>query len=79
MSAQSIITRSREQEIAFFLSFCIEQYKSKHNLSGTESMQKLREAGILDYLAENYAILHTQNSHWLLEEIEELLSQKETA
>ncbi len=49
----------RKQDIAYFVSFCIEQYKNAKGLTGAESMRQLDAYGNLDYLAEHYETLHT--------------------
>lgn len=51
----------RDQDIAYFLSFCIEQYKTKKKISGAESAKILGHYGVLDYLADHYEVLHTQS------------------
>lgn len=68
------------QDIAYFLSFCIEQYKHRKHISGQEAMMRLKEAGVLLYLANNFEILHTQGAQWIMEDIEEFmrLRQSET-
>ena len=63
----------RTQDIAYFVSFCIEQYKNEKHLSGAEAMQVLDSYKVLDYLAEHYEILHTQSSQWILEDIDEFI------
>ena len=63
----------RTQDIAYFVSFCIEQYKNEKHLSGAEAMQVLDAYKVLDYLAEHYEILHTQSSQWILEDIDEFI------
>lgn len=67
---------NHNQEISFFLSFCIEQYKNKKGISGEEAMNILAENGILDYLYVHYEILHTQSAQWIIEEIESLIEAK---
>ena len=42
------------QDIAYFISFCIEQYKEAKGLSGSEAMALLSEYGVLEYLAEHW-------------------------
>ena len=42
----------KKQDIAYFLSFCIEQYKNAKHLSGGEAMEVLNRYGVLEYLAE---------------------------
>lgn len=63
----------KKQDIAYFLSFCIEQYKNAKHLTGTEAMRQLDAFGVLDYLAEHYEILHTQSRQWILEDIDEFI------
>lgn len=63
-----------KQDIAYFLAFCVEIYKNAHSLSGNEASTLLSESGVLDYLEENYDVIHTQSHHWILADIEEFLS-----
>ena len=36
-------------------------------------MAQLDQYGVLEYLANNYEILHTQSHHWILEDIDEFI------
>lgn len=63
-----------EDTIPLFLSFCIEQYKTRKSIPGEKAMEILSDTGALDYLAENYEVLHTQSPQWICEEIEEYLT-----
>lgn len=63
----------KKQDIAYFLSFCIEQYKNANHLTGSDAMSRLDDFKVLDYLAEHYEILHTQSSQWILEDIDEFI------
>lgn len=63
----------KNQDIAYFLSFCIEQYKNAKGIDGTEAMEIFLKYGVLDYLNEHFEILHTQNSQWILEDIDEFI------
>ena len=71
---QKYLTMDKKQDVAYFLSFCIEQYKNKHRLSGSEAMDVLDRYGVLEYLADHYEMLHTQSRQWILEDIEEFIS-----
>lgn len=62
-----------DQDIAYFLSFCIEQYKTDKGISGSESAEVLARYGVLDYLADHYEVLHTQSRQWLLEDIDDFI------
>lgn len=63
----------KQQNISYFVSFCVEQYKHAKKLTGSEAMVQLDRYGVLDYLAENYEILHTQSHQWILEDIDEFI------
>ena len=63
----------KKQDIAYFVSFCIEQYKNAKHLTGAEAMQLLDKYKVLDYLSEHYEILHTQSRQWILEDIEDFI------
>lgn len=62
--------------IAYFISFCIEQYKNHTSMSGVDVIQLFDKYEITEYLAENYELLYTQNHHWLIEEIDELVATR---
>lgn len=63
----------RNLDIAYFISFCIEQYKNEKSLTGTEAMLLLDKYKVFDYLSEHYEVLHTQGRQWLMEEIDEFI------
>lgn len=60
-------------DIAYFLSFCIEQYKKEKGISGAEAARLLQGYGVLEYLKEHFEVLHTQSKQWLLEDIDEFI------
>jgi len=66
-----------EQDISFFIAFCIEQYKVTKGMDGADVAKLFFENGIASYLAENYDALHTQSHHWLIEEIDDRLKIKD--
>ena len=66
----------RSSEISYFLSFCIEQYKQKHHLTGEQAMETLDRYGVLDYLEKHYGVLHTQSWQCLVEEMDEFITDK---
>lgn len=68
--------KGQKDAIAYFLAFCIEIYKDSHSLSGEEAMALLSESGALEYLEENYDVIHTQSHHWILADIDEFLSTR---
>ena len=65
-----------DQNILYFLSFCIEQYKMYKGLSGSETMKLFDDCGITDYLVKNYDVLQTQGAQWIVQEIDEIIKRK---
>ena len=63
-------------EISYFISFCIEQYKQKHQLTGEQAMLELDKYGVLEYLEEFYEVLHTQSAQWIVEDIDNYINQR---
>lgn len=70
------MTENIENLSAEFVTFCIEQYKKKHNLSGNAVFDLFDKLGVNEYLAEGYEVLHTQGKNWLMEDIEEFISNR---
>lgn len=64
------------QDIALFISFCIEQYKTAKGLTGEEAMRILSHYGVLDYLNEFYDVLHTQGGQWLLADMDGFIANR---
>ena len=67
---------NQKRDIAYFLSFCIEQYMNAKRLSHDEAIAFLSGCGVLDYLAEHFEILHTQSSQWIVEDIEDFIKER---
>lgn len=61
----------RDTDILFFVAFCIEAFKDRHELDGEAVSALFDQHGIKEYLAKHYDVLHTQGMPWILEEIEE--------
>ncbi len=61
-------------DIAYFVAFCIESYKTANGISGADASRIFSESGLNEFLAENFESIHTQSPQWILEEINEYLS-----
>lgn len=46
---------------------------NEKGISKNETMALFSEFDVLGYLAEHFEILHTQNHHWIIEDIEEYI------
>lgn len=67
------LSAKNQIDIAYFISFCIEQYKHSQKMSGTQAMKVLDEYGVLNYLQNNFEVLHTQSIQWILEDIQSFI------
>jgi len=65
---------SKQLDIAYFLSFCIEQYKNAKHITGAEAAYLLGKYGVLEYLQNHYEPLHTQSRQWILEDMDEFIN-----
>jgi hypothetical protein len=63
------------RDIAYFISFCIEQYMNEKNINEDEVVSIFSENNIFDYLNEHYEVLHTQSRQWLIAEIDEIINK----
>jgi hypothetical protein len=70
------ICGQKKQDIAYFLSFCIEQYKKEKGMNGVEVLDTFTKYGVLDYLNNHFEILHTQSRQWVLEDIDEYINTR---
>lgn len=62
---------------AEFAAFSIESYKQKlGEVSGTKVADFFSEYGLLDFLLENYDLLHTLGKEQLLAEMERYLKKR---
>lgn len=68
-----------KQSVAYFISFCVEQYKTAKGLSGADTVRLFDKYNIPEYLEENFEPLHTQSRQWLIEEIDEFIKLRQKA
>jgi hypothetical protein len=67
---------SDKEKLIEFISFCIENYKINHMVSGKKAAQIFSESELIDFLEESYELLHSQSKKYILEEIEVYLSRR---
>lgn len=67
---------SRDNDISYFVAFCIEQYKNAKGMDGADVASLFFSTGVSSYLAENFEVLHTQSRQWLLEEIDDIIERR---
>ena len=59
--------------IVTFLTYCIERYAQKHNLSSLQSYALFRKYKVDYYLIEGFEVLHTQGEETIIQDIENYL------
>ncbi|MBY7024795.1 DUF3791 domain-containing protein [Clostridium botulinum] len=59
-----------------FISFCIENFKIKHSMSGKDVANLFKASGVLEFIINGYDMLHTQGKEYILEEIEIFLRNR---
>lgn len=64
----------KDKDIAFFVAFCIEEYKVVKGLTGKQVFDLFAQYGVIDYLCQCYEPLHTQGRQWLMAEIDEFIN-----
>ena len=66
------------QEKVRFKAFCIERYKYTHNLKGREVLKLFKEYGVMDYIDSFYDVLHTFGDKYIIADIDEFISVRQT-
>lgn len=61
------------EDRAFWLSWCIEEYAAANGKSSSEVAALFDRENVLSYLDENAEVLHTQGKSYILSEIDSYL------
>lgn len=64
-----------DEDKAFFLSWCIEEYAAQKNISAGKVSAMFSKNGAMEYLMQNAEVLHTQGKSYILNSIEEFLKK----
>lgn len=67
--------KMKNEDLAFWLSWCIEEYAAKKNVSASKIAELFEKNDVFSYLTENAEILHTQGKNYILGSIEEFLGE----
>jgi hypothetical protein len=66
------------EKIVDFIVFCIEEYKNAKKLTGEEVYRTFSKTGVLDFLTENFSLLHTFGKEYVLDTIDEFIKNRST-
>jgi hypothetical protein len=64
------------KEMAFTV-FCLESYKTHHNLNGQEVLDVFERYGVFDYIREFYDVLHTTGYNYINNDIDIYLESRD--
>ena len=62
--------KTDSEEKLRFVSFCIEEYKVRHGMTGGEVVKLFEKYGVTDYLMDGFDVLHTLGRNMILDDIE---------
>ena len=63
------------RDIAYFISFCIEQYMNEKGMNEDEVIALFSKYDVFDYLKDYFDVLHTQSRQWLVADIEDFINR----
>ena len=68
--------KTESEEKLFFVSFCIEEYKAQHGMSGEEVVKLFEKYGVTDFLMEGFDVLHTLGRNMILADIDSFIETR---
>lgn len=66
--------KKHNDDIAYFIAFCVETYKNANGMNGAEVSRLFNSTGLSEFLSDNFEPIHTQSPQWILEEINDYIS-----
>ena len=63
-------------KILAFKVFCLENYKSTHNLDGKTALDIFRQYQVFEYIADYYDVLHGYGRLYLINDIDEFIANR---
>ena len=68
--------RLTSNNVVVFLTFCVENYAKKHNMTSMEAYALFRRYGVDEYLVNGFDMLHTQGEGGILQDIEIFINNR---
>ena len=68
--------KTGSEEKLLFVSFCIEEYKAQHGMTGEEVVKRFEKYGVTDYLMDGFDVLHTLGRNMILDDIESFIETR---
>ena len=68
--------QKNNQKILLFQMFCAENYREAKNISGKETLLLFSNHGIFEFLHDNFELLHTQDTEYIVDTIVTYINKK---
>ena len=68
--------KTESEETLFFVSFCIEEYKAQHDMTGADVVKLFEKYGVTDYLMAGFDVLHTLGRDMILDDIDSFIETR---
>lgn len=75
-SCRSRQTRNVTKEVFEFYTYCLENYANSKGISGIKAWVLFNETGAVDYVLDNYDLLHTQGVDYILDDIQRFINRR---
>ena len=68
--------KKESEEKLRFVSFCIEEYKTQHGMTGEDVVKVFEKYGVTDYLLTGFDVLHTLGREMILGDIDSFIATR---
>ena len=68
--------RELPSEVIQFYTYCLENYAKSKHIGGINAWALFKETGADDYLIDNYDLLHTQGTEYVLDDIQRFIDKR---
>jgi len=68
--------KTESEEKLLFASFCIEEYKAQHGMTGEDVVKLFEKYGVTDYLMTGFDVLHTLGRNLILDDIDKFIEAR---
>lgn len=63
-------------EVIQFYTYCLENYAKRQHIGGINAWALFKETGADDYVIDNYDLLHTQGTEYVLDDIQRFINKR---
>lgn len=59
-----------------FKTFCLEQYKAAHGLTGKEALNRFSDYNVFQYITDFYDVLHSTGANYIVQDIDAYIAAR---